>query len=143
MSLKDPTSKMSKSHTDERSRILLTDTPEEIHRKLKGALTDSEPQIAYDPNYRPGVSNLIEILGYFEDKSCDEVALEFQDSSLRALKEHVANKISNRLQPIREKYFSLVENKTGYVEAVANEGAQAARSNAEKTIKQVKNKLGL
>ena len=143
MSLKDPTSKMSKSHTDERSRILLTDTPEEIHRKLKGALTDSEPQIAYDPSHRPGVSNLIEILSYFEDKSCDEVALEFQYSSLRALKEHAANKISNRLQPIREKYLSLVEDKTGYVEAVANQGAQAARSNAEQTIKQVKNKLGL
>lgn len=143
MSLKDPTSKMSKSHTDERSRILLTDTPEEVHRKLKGALTDSEPQLTYDPSHRPGVSNLIEILSYFEGKSCDEVVLDFQNLSLRALKEHAANKISSRLQPIRERYFSLVGDKTGYVDAIANQGAQAARSNAEQTIKQVKDTLGL
>lgn len=143
MSLKDPTSKMSKSDTDVRSRILVTDTAEEIHRKLKGALTDSEPRITYDPIRRPGVSNLVEILSYFEGKPCDEVVLDLQDSSLRALKEHVASSISSHLQPIREKYIFLMEDKTDYVEAIENQGALAARSNAEQTMTQVKNALGL
>lgn len=143
MSFKEPTLKMSKSHPDERSRILLSDTPEDIHRKIKGALTDSEPQLKYDPDNRPGVSNLIEILAHFEGKSCEEVVSEFQNSSLGALKGHVASKVANHLQPIREKYFALIENKTGYLEDVANQGSQAARSNAESTMKQVKEALGL
>lgn len=143
MSLKDPYSKMSKSDTDVRSRILITDTPEEIHKKLKGALTDSEPRITFDPSGRPGVSNLIEILGYFEDRPCDEVVLEFQDSSLRALKEHVAGRISCHLQPIRERYLSLMEDKLDYIEAIENEGALAARSSSEQTMRLVKDALGL
>lgn len=142
MSFKEPTLKMSKSHPDERSRILLSDTPEEIHKKIKGALTDSEPQLNYDPDNRPGVSNLIEILGHFEGKSRDEVVSEFQHSSLRALKEHVANRVAIDLLPIREKYFAFMENKT-YLEDVANQGSQAARSNAEATMTQVKEALGL
>lgn len=143
MSFKEPTLKMSKSHSDERSRILLTDTPEEIHKKVKGALTDSEPQLSYDPSRRPGVSNLIETLGHFEGKSSDDVVSDFQSSSLRALKEHVASTIVSHLQPIRERYFALIENRTGYLEDVANQGAQAARFNAEVTMKQVKEALGL
>lgn len=143
MSLKDPTSKMSKSDTDVRSRILITDTRDEIHRKLKGALTDSEPQITYEPSRRPGVSNLVEILSYFEGKPCDEVVLDLQDLSLRALKEHVAHRVSCHLQPIRERYISLVEDKTDYVEAIENQGALAARSSAEQTMRQVKDALGL
>ncbi|EYE97290.1 tryptophan--tRNA ligase MSW1 [Aspergillus ruber CBS 135680] len=143
MSFKEPTLKMSKSHPDERSRILLSDTPEDIHRKIKGALTDSEPQLKYDPDNRPGVSNLIEILAHFEGKSCEEVVSEFQHSSLGALKGHVASRIANHLQPIRERYIALIENKTGYLEDVANQGSQVARSNAERTMKQVKEALGL
>lgn len=143
MSLKDPSSKMSKSDTDVRSRILITDTRDEIHRKLKGALTDSEPQITYDPSRRPGVSNLVEILSYLEGKPCDDVVLDFRDLSLRALKEHVAHTVSCHLQPIRERYISLVEDKTDYVEAIENQGALAARSSAEQTMRQVKDALGL
>lgn len=143
MSLKDPSSKMSKSDTDVRSRILITDTPEEIHRKLKGALTDSEARITYDPSSRPGVSNLIEILSYFEGKPCDQIALRFQDSSLRGLKEHVAKTISCHLQPIREKYVSLMEGNSDYIEAIENQGALAARASAEQTMGLVKDVLGL
>ena len=143
MSLKEPTLKMSKSHIDERSRILLTDTPEEVHKKIKGALTDSESQLTYDPKHRPGVSNLIEILSHLDDRSCDEVVLEHRSSSLGALKGQIASRISCHLQPIREKYFSLIEDRTGYLEAVANHGAQAARSSAEQTMNQVKERLGL
>ncbi|KAI9923536.1 Tryptophan--tRNA ligase, mitochondrial [Aspergillus wentii] len=144
MSLKEPTLKMSKSHADERSRIILTDSPEIIHKKIKVALTDSESKITYDPIRRPGVSNLIEILSHFERRSCNEVVNEHHSESLRALKEHVSTTISSHLKPIREKYFSLIGDRNAdYLDAIADQGAQAARANAELTMRRVREALGL
>ncbi|OJJ69262.1 hypothetical protein ASPBRDRAFT_131846 [Aspergillus brasiliensis CBS 101740] len=143
MSLKEPTLKMSKSHVDERSRILLTDSPGQILKKINAALTDSEKTITYDPLRRPGVSNLLELLGHFEGRSCEELALELQSASLRALKEILASKISNHLQPVREKYLSLMEDKTGYLEAMSEKGTRAARANAELTMTHVREAMGL
>ena len=143
MSLKEPTSKMSKSHVDERSRILLTDTNDVIRKKIKQALTDSEPTITYDPVRRPGVSNLIEILGHIEGIPCEEVVLEYRSVGLRSLKDQVAGSISSHLRGIRERYLSFIGNGEGYLDAVAEQGAQVARANAELTVKQVKNALGL
>ncbi|KAL4898453.1 30S ribosomal protein S10, mitochondrial precursor [Aspergillus ambiguus] len=143
MSLKEPTLKMSKSHADDRSRILLTDSPGVIQKKIKVALTDSIAGITYDPPQRPGVSNLIEILSHFDGRSCEELALEHQSTSLRAFKEHIANRISNHLEPIREKYYSLMHDQTGYLDTVAEQGAQTARANAEVTMRQVREAMGL
>lgn len=142
MSLKEPRLKMSKSHADSRSRILLTDSPEEIHKKVKVALTDSETSITYDPSHRPGVSNLIEILSHLDGKTCDELASEYQHSSLRALKGHLADRISAHLQPIRDKYHGLMDDKSGYLEDVGREGGQGARANAEITMKGVREAVG-
>ncbi|KAF9892207.1 mitochondrial 37S ribosomal protein rsm10 [Aspergillus nanangensis] len=143
MSLKEPTLKMSKSHTDDRSRILLTDSADDIRKKIKVALTDSETHITYDPIRRPGVSNLLEILSHFTERSCDDLALEFESASLRALKDHLATQVSDHLQPIRERYRSLMGDKTDYLEVVAEQGAQVARANAELTMSQVREVMGL
>lgn len=143
MSLREPTSKMSKSHTDERSRILLTDTNESIHKKIKLALTDSEPSIKYDPVRRPGVANLIEIIAHIEGRKCEELALEYQSATLGSLKGHVAERISSHLGEIREKYFALIDDRTGYLDVIADQGAQTASANAEFTVKKIKNAMGL
>ena len=151
MSLKEPHLKMSKSHADPRSRILLTDTPEEIHQKVKVALTDSEPLITYDPTRRPGVSNLIEILGYAEGngRAFEEIAVEHENTSLRVFKEHVAGMVVTHLQPIRERYLELVGNNDGnskgnkYLDDVATAGAEKARTNAETTMTKVREAVGL
>ncbi|WEW61856.1 Tryptophan--tRNA ligase, mitochondrial [Emydomyces testavorans] len=147
MSLKSPDQKMSKSHTDPNSRILLTDAPDTIHKKIKVALTDSQPGITYEPAKRPGVSNLLEILSEF-DESCSlspaELAREHENSSLRALKEHVAEKVAEHLAPIRERYAELMMDGRGkeYLENVAEEGAQKAAKNAERTMRRVKDAVG-
>ncbi|PYH98932.1 tryptophanyl-tRNA synthetase [Aspergillus ellipticus CBS 707.79] len=143
MSLKEPTLKMSKSHVDERSRIILTDSRDQISKKLKAALTDSDMKITYDPILRPGVSNLLELLGHFEGKSCEDLALEYQSTSLRVLKEHLAGQISDHLQPIRDKYFSLMDDKTGFLDAVSEQGARSARANADRTMEVVRSAMGL
>ncbi|KXG51160.1 Aminoacyl-tRNA synthetase, class Ic [Penicillium griseofulvum] len=143
MSLKEPTSKMSKSHADEKSRIILTDSPAEISKKVKVALTDSQASITYDPVSRPGVSNLIEILSHLEGVSCEDIAADFHSASLRSLKEHVADRISHHLQPIRDRYITIMEAKTGYLESVVEEGAEAARANSRETMRQVRDAMGL
>lgn len=147
MSLKDPRSKMSKSHTDPRSRISLIDGPEEIQEKIKKALTDSEPTISYDPVDRPGVSNLIELLGHFRDDgkggSCDDIVAEYGNLSLRAFKELLGSKISIKLEPVRERYLELTNDNSGYLDSVAEQGAQKASQNARLTLDVVKGKIGL
>ena len=143
MSLKEPTTKMSKSHTDARSRILLTDSPQEIHKKVKVALTDSEATITYDPARRPGVSNLIEILSHFEGVTCDELAAQYQSASLRTLKEHVADRITHHLRDIRERYSQIMEDQSSYLDSVAEQGAETAQANASVTMRQVRDAIGL
>ncbi|KAF7714119.1 Tryptophan--tRNA ligase, mitochondrial [Penicillium ucsense] len=143
MSLKEPTSKMSKSHPDPKSRILLTDSPSTIHKKIKVALTDSQPLITYDPAHRPGVSNLLEILSHFENRSCEEIAGEFEGASLRVLKEHVAARISAHLEAVRDRYEEVMGDRTGYLESVAREGAERAGGNARETMRMVRDVMGL
>lgn len=143
MSLKEPTSKMSKSHADERSRILLTDSPAEIHKKVKVALTDSEPMITYDPVQRPGVSNLIEILVHFDGVPCEDIAAEFRTTSLRSLKEHVAGRIAHHLHGIRERYMAIMDDRTGFLDSTARQGAETARAHTSLTMQQVRDTLGL
>jgi tryptophanyl-tRNA synthetase len=143
MSLKEPTSKMSKSHADEKSRIILTDSPAEIRKKVKVALTDSEAGVTYDPARRPGVSNLIEILSHLEGVSCEEIAKEYHSASLRALKEHVGDRVAFHLQDIRDRYLSIMDDRSGYLESVAEEGAVAARANSQKTMRQIRKAMGL
>ncbi|KAI5300033.1 hypothetical protein KEM56_002796 [Ascosphaera pollenicola] len=146
MSLKEPRSKMSKSDPDPRSRILLSDSAEAIHKKIKQALTDSEPNITFDRANRPGVSNLIEILAHIEEEqSPEEIAAEFHSKSMRVFKEHVAERLSEHLRDIRERYASLVgENASSkHLDDIAEIGARAARANADITMNTVKERLGL
>jgi tryptophanyl-tRNA synthetase len=143
MSLKEPTSKMSKSHPDPKSRILLTDSASEIQKKVKVALTDSEAKISYDPTNRPGVSNLIEILSHFEGVSCQEIASEYESASLRSLKEHVGVRIADSLKDIRERYGQIMGDRGGYLDDVAREGGEAAQASADLTMKKVKKAMGL
>ncbi|KAJ5578857.1 Tryptophan--tRNA ligase [Penicillium hetheringtonii] len=143
MSLKEPTSKMSKSHPDPRSRIILTDSATEIQKKVKVALTDSEPKITYNPAERPGVSNLIEILSHFEGRECLDIAAEFENASLRSLKEHVGERISFHLAEIRDRYVSIMDDRSGYLDSVARDGGEAARANADVTMRKVRKVMGL
>jgi tryptophanyl-tRNA synthetase len=127
------------------SRILLTDSSEELHRKIKKALTDSEPDITYDPVNRPGVSNLIEMLSHFDSngKTCTELADELRSTSMKSLKEVVATTIDTHLRDIRERYFEIISKEAGYLEGIAEEGALQARANAAITMTAVRTALGL
>src|SRR5690606_15197962 len=90
MSLTDPTSKMSKSDPSPKSMVLLTDTPEQIMSKFKSAVTDMGSEVAYDPEAKPGISNLLEIFSVFSGRSIDDLAAEYGSSGYGTFKMAVA-----------------------------------------------------
>ncbi|RDL35066.1 Uncharacterized protein BP5553_06997 [Venustampulla echinocandica] len=146
MSLQEPHLKMSKSHVDPRSRILITDTPEIIYKKLMSALTDSTNSISYDPVARPGVSNLLELLSHFdaEGRDAQKLAVVYGDLGLGQFKKVVATTISESLAGIREKYAQVLNQDGGaYLDHVEREGARRARENANATMAIVREAVGL
>lgn len=105
------------------------------------ALTDSNNEISYDPENRPGISNLIDLLHHF--RPCpvlfrpEELATELQASGVgfRALKEDLAAKISEGLQGVRDRYAQVMSEDDGkYLDYVAAQGAEKARASAEETM---------
>ena len=146
MSLKHPDQKMSKSDRDPKSRILVTDSPEQIHAKLRGAVTDSEAGISFDSIRRPGVSNLVEILKHVTEsrESSEYIAKDNTNISMRAFKEKIADEIIAALGGIREKFLELTapRNTLQLHEEIA-EGSKKARRKAGSTMDKVQHALGL
>lgn len=144
MSLTEPERKMSKSHPSDKSRILLTDSDEQIIKKFKSALTDSADGISYDRVSRPGVSNLLEIIASLEHRRVEEVVEAFRGSNLKDLKMHAAESVVRCFKPMRERYDQLVGERDGRkLDDLAAIGAERARATAQVTMKQVKEAVGI
>lgn len=147
MSLTNPTKKMSKSDDNPKSRILITDGKDVIEKKLKSALTDSIEGVSYDPELRPGVSNLLELIFHMQageqgaPESVEDLASDCADLSMRALKERVALSVDKRLASIRERYEELMAD-TNTLEDVAEEGTVKASESAERTMRMVREAVG-
>ncbi|KAF2181867.1 tryptophanyl-tRNA synthetase [Zopfia rhizophila CBS 207.26] len=148
MSLTQPTKKMSKSDQDVKSRILITDSREEIFKKVKSALTDSIEGVSYDPSTRPGVSNLVEIMYYMDESVADSpkaLTQDLRELSMRALKELVADTINVHIRDVRERYQGVMYgggngNSLG---EIGEEGAGRARESAGRTMGIVREAMGL
>lgn len=145
MSLQEPHLKMSKSHQDSRSRIMLTDNPDEITRKIMAALTDSVNSVSYDPVLRPGVSNLLQLLSYFSEdqKSPEELGEIYAGLGLGEFKALVSRTVAGALESIRARYTEVIAEDDGrYLDFVEAKGAERARVNAEMTMTIVRNAIG-
>lgn len=149
LSLRDPTQKMSKSAPDPSSRILLTDSDDEIQRKVKRAVTDGETALAYDPAARPGVSNLLSILAGLDasGRSMQQWADELNTHAKRGatgkvLKEAVTDTVVAAIRPMRQEFERLKADQ-GHLQAVEQLGASKARQRAAKTMQHVRSIVGL
>jgi tryptophanyl-tRNA synthetase len=146
MSLTDAKVKMSKSHPNPKSRILLTDSEEEIRSKIKTAITDSQDGITYDPENRPGISNLLDILYHTSRKgqydNIEDLVREMEGVSFKVFKDLVAANVEATVRPIRERYRELV-GQEDFLFGVALAGAEKAASSAEATLMGVKQAVGL
>lgn len=140
MSLTDPTSKMSKSDPSPRSRIELKDTPDQIMKKVKAAVTDTGTEVDYDREHKPGISNLLELFSVFTDRPIPDLVTEFVGSGYGPFKTAVAEAIAEGLAPIRATYDSLEDAE---VEKIMARGAATARDRAEEEIRSVREKVGL
>lgn len=146
MSLTDPTKKMSKSDPKPKSRILITDSKEEIRSKLRTALTDSIEGVSYDQEKRPGVSNLVDLIYHFNDSgaaSPKDLANDMTDLSMKALKEKVVDTIEMGIRDIRERYEELMGTDQKLLIERADEGARRAEEIAEVTMKRVRDAVGM
>jgi len=141
MNLQNPTNKMSKSEINDGGCITLLDTPEDIMRSFKRAVTDSETIVRYDLKNKPGVSNLISIYSVCEGKSFDDVENEFESKGYGDLKARVGEAVVELLRPIREKATMLLSDKA-YLESVFKKGAEKASYTANKTLNKVYKKIG-
>jgi tryptophanyl-tRNA synthetase len=142
MGLGNPTSKMSKS--DPNGCVFLMEKPEDIARKFKRAITDSDTEncVRFDPANKPGVSNLMNIYSAVTGKSIDEIEREFEGQGYGVFKPAVGDAVIETLRPIREEATRLLEDKA-YLCSVYTEGAQKASVIARKTLRKVYKKVGL
>lgn len=146
MSLTDPTKKMSKSDPKPKSRILITDSRDDIFAKVKTALTDSIEGVSYDRERRPGVTNLVDLMYHFDESvaaSPEELAADLKELSMRALKEKVAETIDAGIRDIRGKYEDLMGGDQKVLVEQAEIGAQKAEEIAEETMKRVRSAMGM
>lgn len=140
MSLQEPTSKMSKSDSNENSYIILMDDADTIRRKLKRAVTDSEGVVRYSDE-QPGVKNLINIYSKITNKSTDDIVALYEGKGYAQFKDDVAEIIIEELKPIQEKIDYLLKNKD-YLEKIYIHGAEKAEAVARKTLRKVYKKVG-
>ena len=141
MSLGTPTSKMSKS--DPQGCVFLMDKPEEIARKFKRAVTDSDTEncVRYAPEEKPGVANLMSIYSSVTGKSFPEIEKEFEGKGYGVFKPAVGEAVIETLRPVREEAERMLADKA-YLQQVYTEGAQKASYIARKTLRKVYKRIG-
>ncbi|MGM9618382.1 MAG: tryptophan--tRNA ligase [Oscillospiraceae bacterium] len=141
MSLNAPETKMSKSIPE--GCVFLMEKPEDIQRKFKRAITDSDTErcVRYDPANKPGVSNLMAIYAAVTGKSYDEIEAEFDGCGYGKFKPAVGEAVVECLRPIREEAERILKDKA-YLESVYKNGAEKASYVANKTLRKVYKKVG-
>ncbi len=140
MSLQEPDKKMSKSDVGDGS-VFLLDDPDTIRRKIKRAVTDSETEIRFDPENKPGVSNLLSIISALSGERIDSVCAELNGQGYGALKNRAADCAIAALEPLQAEFRRLIANKD-YLMKVLTDNAQKASYLATKTLRKVQKKIG-
>ena len=143
MSLTSPEKKMSKSDKDQNGCVYMLEKPEDIMRKFKKAVTDSDTEhcVRYDKAAKPGVSNLMAIYSSATGQTFEEIEREFDGKGYGAFKPAVGEAVVEMFRPIREETERLLADKA-YLESVYRSGAEKAGYVANKTLRKVYKKVG-
>ncbi|MDE7379962.1 MAG: tryptophan--tRNA ligase [Clostridia bacterium] len=140
--LQDPVKKMSKSAENPNSSVFISDDRDTVIRKFKRAVTDSEACVKYDPENKPGVSNLITIYTCFAGKTIEQTEREFEGKGYGDFKLAVGEVVADKLAPVQGEQQRILNDKT-YLEGVLSDGAERAYKLARKTLSKVYRKIGL
>lgn len=141
MSLANPQKKMSKSDLNPKSYIRLVDSPKTIREKIKSAATDSGKDIIYNPTAKPAISNLLVIFSEFSGKSIAALEKEYNGRDYAGFKSDLAEAVIAGLKPLQNKLEELKKDEKQVLE-ILQAGAEKASAIAEKTLIEVKRKIG-
>ena len=138
--LQEPTRKMSKSADSPQGTVLVLDSPEAIQRKLKRAVTDPYKSVRYDPEHKPGVSNLLTILAVTTGRDAEAIADDYTEYG--PLKTDTADALIEYLRPVRERFAELAADPAETAALLAI-GAEKAQALARTTLARAKEAVGL
>lgn len=139
MSLSNPTAKMSKS--DPKGDIFILDTPAAIKKKIMSAVTDSGNEVLYDPENKPGISNLLTIYAAMKGISVAAAEKQFKDSRYGDFKKAVAAAVIDELVPFQARYQEIINS--DLIEKTLSAGEKKAREIAAEVLKRVQTAVGL
>ncbi len=140
MDLQQPGDKMSKSLDSPQGSIQVLDDPKAIEKKIKRAVTDTDNEVRFDVAEKPGVSNLLSILGAATDR--DPAALADDYDLYGPLKADTAEAVIELLRPVQERFSSLAEDHEA-TRDILSTGAAKARTIASKTLDRAQRAVGL
>ena len=139
--LKDPTKKMSKSEENPQGVISMFDSPDVIEKKIMKATTDSDNTIKYDPENKPGISNLLNIASVITGLSIKQLEEQFENKGYGDFKKYVARVTAEHISKIQEKYNQLIESKE--LDNILDKGIQKSRELAKEKYELMKIKMGV
>jgi len=141
MSLQNPKKKMSKTD-DPAGCIGLFDAPEIIKNKIMSAVTDLGKEIKYDPEKKPGISNLLTIYSILGNKNIKDLEKKFKGAGYADFKKSLSELVTNYLEPLRENKKQLQKREV-YVREILEKGTERARIIAKSTMESVRSNMGL
>lgn len=141
MDLQEPTKKMSKSAENKKGVILMLDDIEVTRKKIMSATTDSEMSIKFDPENKPGISNLINIYSALTLKTHEEIESYFDGKNYGEFKREVADVVCNKIKEIQDKYNEIINSEQ--LDRILDEGREKTRKIAKAKLDLMKEKVGL
>ena len=141
MDLVDPTKKMSKSEENKKGVIFLLDEEKVIRKKIMGATTDSEMNVKFDSQNKPGISNLINIYSCLTGMSIKEIEAKYEGSNYGTFKKDVADVVVNTLVPIQNRYNEIINNNE--IDKILDDGMKKTSEIAKKKYEYLKQIIGI
>ncbi len=141
MSLQEPDKKMSKSDDNPNAFIALMDTPDVVRAKIRRAVTDSDGEVRYDPENKPGVSNLLSIYGAIKGITPEDAQKDFAGLGYGALKEGVAESVLSVIEPLQQRYNEIRSDKA-FLNGIMANGSEKAAYTANRVLSKVYRKIG-
>lgn len=142
MDLQEPTGKMSKSSSSDKGLISLLDDPKRIAKKIRSAVTDTDGEIRYDVDAKPGVSNLLSIHSALSGTSIADLEAHFAGQGYGALKQEVADVVVSAIEPYQRRMDELMSD-PAELDSILAKGAARAAEIASATRDRVYDRVGL
>lgn len=141
LDLADPTAKMSKSNSSPGGIIEMLEDPQVSAKKIRSAVTDSGSEVRFDPEAKPGISNLLTIYSALTERTVPDLEAAYAGRGYGELKKELADQVVDFITPFRDRTFELIEDRT-YLDEVLRAGTARARAVAEATLRDVLDRVG-